>query len=268
MLVGEPGRGIRTIIDMVQSNRYWCCASSAALMRQSLVQAVHHTTHRYAFQKRLIDQPLMRNVLADLALEAEAALTLTLRIGRAMDDASTGDAASGALARIGTAIGKYWICKRAPGHTAEALECLGGPGYVEDSMMPRLYREAPLNSIWEGSGNVMCLDVLRAMHREPGAVPALLDEVSVVRGAHPDLDRAIARLDAELADRNALEARARAVTELAALTWQAALLVQHAPSGIGNAFCASRLGGGFAGAYGALPADIDFSAIIERTGLG
>ena len=176
VMVGKEGRGVHTIIEMVTGNRYYCCASSAALMRQALVQALHHTTYRTAFQKKLIQQPLMRNVIADLAIEVEAALAFTLRIGRAMDEAKANESAA-ALARIGTAVGKYWICKRAPGHIVEALECLGGPGYIEDSMMPRLYREAPLNSIWEGSGNVICLDVLRAMFREKNAIPAFLAEL-------------------------------------------------------------------------------------------
>lgn len=180
VMVGDEGRGVRTIIDMVQYNRFYCASSSSGLMRQALVQALHHTAHRSAFQKKLIHQPLMRNVLANLVLEVEAAIAFTLRLGRAIDEASSDDAAA-ALARIGTAIGKYWICKRASGHTAEALECLGGPGYVEESMMPRLYREAPLNSIWDGSGNVICLDAKRAMMREPTAVPAFLAELEAAR---------------------------------------------------------------------------------------
>ena len=160
------GRGIRTIIDMVQGNRLYCAASSAGMMRQGLVQAIHHVAHRSVFQKRLIQQPLMRNVIADLAIESEAAVALVMRIARALDNAEA-DEDEAALARIGTAIAKYWICKRAPTHILEALECHGGPGYIEESIMPRLYREAPINGIWEGSGNVICLDVLRAMQREP-----------------------------------------------------------------------------------------------------
>ncbi|MEM7293843.1 MAG: acyl-CoA dehydrogenase family protein, partial [Pseudomonadota bacterium] len=241
MMVGEDGRGIRTIIEMVTGTRYYCAASSAALMRQGLIQALHHTQHRMSFGKKLIDQPLMRNVLADLALEVEAAITLTLRIGRAMDEAAENKQAA-ALARIGTAIAKYWVCKRAPGHIGEALECLGGPGYIEESMMPRLYREAPLNSIWEGSGNVMCLDMLRAMHREEAAIPAFLAELQRAEGINTDLDTAINRVKDELADTDALELRARRITELMAVTLQGALLVQHAPDAVADAFCASRLG--------------------------
>ncbi len=262
-MVGEEGRGVATILDMVQGNRYYCCFSSAALMRQGLVQALHHTAHRTAFQKKLVDQPLMRNVLADLALEAEAALALTLRIGRAMDDAD-GDESAAALARIGTAVGKYWICKRAPAHTYEAMECHGGPGYIEESIMPRLYREAPVNSIWEGSGNIMCLDVLRAMAREPAAIPSVLAELDAAKGANEALDRAAGRLKGELADLENLELRARAVTELMAVTLQAAILVQHAPSAVSDAFCQSRLGPHWTGAYGALPSGVDFDAIIDR----
>ena len=264
VMVGEEGRGVPTIIEMVQYNRFYCCASSAALMRQGLVQALHHTTHRTAFQKKLVQHSLMRNVLVDLAVEAEAALALTLRLARAIDEAEDGDAGAAALARIGTAAGKYWICKRAPGHALEALECHGGPGYIEDSIMPRLYREAPLNGIWEGSGNVMCLDVLRAMHREEAAIPALLAELDAARGANRALDAAVVALKDDLADPEDLELRARGVTERMAVALQGALLVRHAPAATADAFCASRLGPRWSGAYGALPAGVDFDAIIER----
>ncbi len=263
VMVGEEGRGVRTIINMVQGTRYYCCFSSAALMRQGLVQALHHATHRSAFQKKLIQQPLMRNVLADLAVESEAALALTLRIGRAMDEAA-GDESAAALARITTAAGKYWICKRAPGHTYEAMECHGGPGYIEDSIMPRLYREAPLNSIWEGSGNVMCLDVLRAMFREKAALPAFLTELDAACGGNAALDAAADSLKDELNDPVDLESRSRGITEMMAITLQGALLVQHAPAAVSDAFCASRLGTRWRGAYGTLPAGVDFDAIIDR----
>ncbi len=263
LMVGDEGRGIRTIIDMVQGNRYYCCASSSALMRQALVQALHHTRHRLAFQKKLVQQPLMRNVLADLAIEAEAALAFTLRIGRAMDEA-TSDEGAAALSRIGTAVGKYWICKRAPGQIFEAMECHGGPGYIEDSILPRLYREAPINSIWEGSGNVMCLDVLRAMFREEAAIPAVLAELDAARGGNAFLEAAIDALKDELSQPEDMELRARRVTELMAVTLQGALLVRHAPDAVADAFCASRLGSRWTGAYGALPSGVDFDAIIER----
>ena len=263
LMVGADGRGVRTILDMVQGNRIYCCVSSAALMRQGLVQALHHTSHRSAFSKRLIEQPLMRNVLADLAIESEAAIALALRIARAMDEAASDENAA-ALARIGTAVAKYWNCKRAPGHTFEALECHGGPGYIEESIMPRLYREAPVNSVWEGSGNIVCLDVLRAMKREPAAVPALLAELYAAQGGNATLDAAVTWLKDELANPENLEMRARAITEMMALTLQGALLVQHAPTADADGFCASRLGQRRVGAYGTLPVGVDFDAIIER----
>ncbi len=263
VMVGPEGRGVRTIMDMVTGNRLYCATNSAALMRQALVQALHHAGHRTAFQKKLIQQPLMRNVLADLALEAEAALALAMRVARTFDEAGNGEEAA-ALFRIGTAIAKFWNCKRAPAHTAEALECLGGPGYIEESPMPRLYREAPLNSIWEGSGNVICLDVLRALHREPAVAPALTAELETARGADARLDAALDGLKAELADRESLEFRARRLTERMAVLWQAALLVRHAPAPVADAFCASRLGDRWTGSFGTLPAGTDFAAILER----
>ena len=263
VMVGEDGRGIRTIIDMVQGNRLYCAVSSAALMRQGVVQALHHTRHRSAFQRRLADQPLMRNVLADLALEAEAALALGLRIARAVDEAGDNRQAR-AFARIGTAIAKYWVCKRAPGHAFEALECHGGPGYIEDGPMARLYREAPLNSIWEGSGNVVCLDVLRAMAREEEAAPALLAEIDAARGGHPALDRAADALRDDLSRPEAFESGARALTERMALALQASLLVRHAPQAVADAFCAARLGDRWTGAYGTLPPAADTEAILAR----
>ena len=263
VMVGEEGRGVRTIIEMVQGTRMYCCVSSAALMRQGLVQALHHTANRSAFQKRLIQQPLMRNVLADLAVEAEAALALALRVARAMDEAAHDEGAA-ALARIGTAVGKYWNCKRAPAHIFEAMECHGGPGYIEDSIMPRLYREAPVNSIWEGSGNVMCLDVLRAMQREEVAIPAFLAELEAARGTNAAFDAATDMVKQEISDPKDLEVRARGVTELMAVTLQGALLVRHAPAAVADAFCASRLGDCWTGAYGTLPSGVDFDAILER----
>ncbi len=262
VMVGEEGRGIRTIIEMVTGNRLYCAMASAGMMRQALVQALHYTAHRTAFQKRLIQQPLMKNVLADMALETEAALALGLRMAQAMDARESADEA--ALARIGTAVAKYWNCKRCPPLVGEALECHGGAGYIEESIMPRLYREAPLNSIWEGSGNVMGLDVLRAMSREPESADALVNEVEPARGNHRDLDAAIDALKSELADPVDLEGRMRSVTELMALTLQGALLTRHAPQSVAEAFCASRLGPRYRGAFGTLPAGLDFSAIIER----
>ena len=265
VMVGDEGRGVRTIMDMVTGNRIYCAVSSAAMMRQALVQALHHTQHRTAFQKKLIDQPLMQNVLADLAVESEAAVAMSMRVARAMDEAEAGDESAGAFARIGTAVAKYWICKRAPTHILEALECLGGPGYIEESILPRLYREAPVNSIWEGSGNVMCLDVLRAMFREPAAVPAFLGELDSARGGNGGLDAAIDRLKAELEDPENLDLRARGLTELMALTLQGALLVKNGPAPVADAFCASRLGNRWHGAFGSLPGNADVAAIIDRT---
>lgn len=262
-LVGEEGRGVRTIIEMVQGNRLYCCVSSAALMRQALVRALHHARNRSAFQRRLADQPAMCNVLADLALEAEAALVLGMRIARAVDEAEA-DPAAAALARIGTAVGKYWNCRRAPGMVFEALECLGGPGYVEDGPLARMYREAPLNSIWEGAGNVICLDVLRAMDRDGATVAAVLDELDAVRGGNTLLDGACDALRGDIARTDDLEWRARDLTERLALVLQGALLVRHAPDAVGDAFCASRLGPARAGAYGTLPTGTDAAAILER----
>ena len=263
VMVGPEGRGIRTIIEMVQGNRFYCCASSAGLMRQGLVQALHHVRHRSAFQKRIIQHPLMRNVIADLAIEAEAALALTLRIGRAMDEAPH-DVAAAAFARIGTAVAKYWICKRAPGHVLEALECHGGPGYIEDSIMPRLYREAPVNSIWEGSGNVICLDVLRAIDRDEATLAAFLAEVDTTRGVNAALDAAVEALKSALANRKGLELQARAIVEQMAVVLQASLLVRYAPSSVAEAFCATRLGSRWSGAYGVLPGGVDLDGIIAR----
>ena len=262
VMVGEEGRGIRTIIEMVTGNRLYCAMSSAGIMRQALVQALHHTTHRSAFQKRLIQQPLMQNVLADMAVEVEAALALGLRVARAMDNVN--DPGEAALARIGTAVAKYWNTKRCPSLVAEALECHGGVGYVEESIMPRLYREAPLNSIWEGSGNVMGLDVMRSMGREAEAIPAVMTELEKARGNHPNLDRAIDDLRDELTDLDGLEGRMRTVTEMMALTLQGALLTSQGDSAVADAFCASRLAPRYRGAFGTLPKGLDLDTVISR----
>jgi putative acyl-CoA dehydrogenase len=262
--VGEEGRGVKTIIEMVNCTRLDCVGGSAALMRKALVEAGHHTKHRSAFGALLVDQPLMRNVLADLAVESEAATTLGLRLAGAADRAIRGDEEERAFRRIATAIGKYWVTKRAPAFAAEALECLGGNGYVEDSGMPRLYREAPLNSVWEGSGNVNALDVLRALGREPGTADALLVELGRARGADHRLDAAVDRLASELGDLEQVELRARRLVELMALTLQGSLLVRHAPAEVADAFCATRLGGDGGYAFGTLPGGTDVAAILER----
>ncbi|CAL9325522.1 DNA alkylation response protein [Streptomyces sp. SudanB52_2052] len=261
-LVGPEGQGVKTIIEMVNCTRLDCVMMSAALMRKSLVEAGHHARYRSAFGARLVDQPLMRNVLADLALESEAATTLTLRLAGAADRAVRGDEGEAAFRRIATAVGKYWVTKRGPAFTAEALECLGGNGYVEDSGMPRHYREAPLLSIWEGSGNVNALDVLRALSREPGTVEALFGELDRARGADSRLDTAVTRLKRQLAE--ASQVTARRLVERMALTLQASLLVRHAPPAVADAFCATRLGGDWGHAFGTLPEGSGLDTVLER----
>jgi len=263
VMLGEEGRGIRTIIDMVNGNRLYCAMSSAGIMRQALVQAMHHTAHRRAFGKRLIEQPLMKNVLADMAIEVEAAVALGMRVAHALDTSSD-DPQEAAFARIGTAIAKFWITKRCPAVTAEALECHGGPGYIEDSIMPRLYREAPLNSIWEGSGNVMGLDVYRAVSREPQTVSALFTELEKTSGQDANFDHAVMMLRRELDKTDGMEGRMRTVAELMALTLQGMLLIQHAPDAVAQAFCASRLNPGNRGTLGTLPDSCDLDAILSR----
>ena len=265
-LVGEPGRGVPTIIEMVGHTRLDCVIGTAAGMRWGVANATWHAAHRSAFGKRLADQPLMRNVLADLCIESEAATALAMRLARAYDEAAAGDEDARHLRRLATAVGKYWVCKRGPGHAFEALECLGGNGYVEESGMPRLYREMPLNSIWEGSGNVMALDVLRALGRGAGGdgLQAFLDEVDEAAGADARLDAFTARLRAEFADAEAIEVRARRVVEHMALALQGSLLVRHAPPAVADAFCASRLAGDGGLQYGTLPASADTQAIIAR----
>lgn len=255
--IGEEGRGINTIIDMVHHTRLDTTVGAASLMRAGLVQAIHHARHRRAFQKTLIDQPLMRNVLADLALESEAATMLAMRIARAFDEASP-------LARLSVAIGKYWLNKRVANFLYEAMECLGGAGYVEEAPMARLYREAPLNSIWEGSGNVICLDVLRAMAKEPDAVQALDQELNAVRGSDRTYDTALDEWREGLNDITALQLGARRFVERSGILLQASLMLRFAPHTSADAFIASRLQGDWGRAYGTLPVDADHGAIIER----
>ncbi|MGA9524493.1 MAG: isovaleryl-CoA dehydrogenase [Myxococcaceae bacterium] len=262
--VGEEGRGVRTIIEMVNFTRLDCVIGSAAIMRQGLTQAIHHAAHRSAFGKLLIDQPLMRNVLADLALESEAATQVMIRLAAACDRAGHGDEQENLFKRVALAVSKYQVCKRAPVHAAEALECLGGNGYVEESIMPRLYREAPVNSIWEGSGNVNALDMLRAAAKLPESVGVFFAELDRARGGNVHLDRAIERLQSELSSFEDLEVRARRVVEQLALALQASLLVRHAPAAVSDAFCASRLGGEWGTAFGTLSPKVDFGALIER----
>ena len=260
-LVGEEGRGIPSIIEMATYTRLDCAVAGAGLMRQALAQAAHHARHRTAFQRHLVDQPLMANVLADLALECEAATALGLRMARAFDRQD--DPAETAFRRLVTPAAKYWVCKRSITFAGEAMEVLGGNGYVEESMMPRLYREVPVNSIWEGSGNVMCLDVLRALMRTPEAGEALRAELAAARGGDKRLDRCAAELEAALAARPE-EGAARRLAEMMVLALQAALLVRFAPPVVADAFCASRLDGDHGGCFGTLPAGADCRAIIDR----
>ncbi|GAC1439751.1 MAG: acyl-CoA dehydrogenase family protein [Solirubrobacteraceae bacterium] len=262
-MVGEPGRGVPTIIEMVGHTRLDCVLGAAAGMRWGAAQALNHASQRAAFGKLLIEQPLMRNVLADLCLEVEATTALAMRLARTYDDAEQDESAQ-LFKRLATAVGKYWTCKRAPGHAFEALECLGGNGYVEESGMPRLYREAPLASIWEGAGNVMCLDVLRALARSPQTLAVFWDELELAAGADARLDAHVTALRGEFADPDGVESRARRIVEAMALGLQGALLVRHSPAAVADAFCAARLGADRGLQYGTLPAGSDFGAIIER----
>ncbi|MFT2016221.1 acyl-CoA dehydrogenase family protein [Streptomyces sp. 796.1] len=267
-VVGEVGRGVRTIVEMVNMTRLDCVIGSAAGMRAGLRQAVHHAAHRRAFGAALIDQPLMRHVLADLAVESEAATAVALRLAAALDRAEAGDAEEAALRRLGLAVSKYWVCKRGSSHLAEALECLGGNGYVEDSGMPRLYREAPLLSIWEGSGNVAALDVLRVLQKEPAAVAAFFAEVEAAAGADARLDAAVARVRkavGELTDPVRAQLLARRLAEQMTLVLQGSLLVRYGHPAVADAFCASRLGGDWGHAFGTLPPGTDTRAVIEQS---
>ena len=264
-LVGEEGDGVRTIIEMVNHTRLDCVLGGAAGMRAATAQALHHAAHRSAFGRLLADQPLMRNVLADLCVESEAATVAAMRLARAFDEATAGDEEAASLKRIANGVLKYWVCKRAPAHAAEALECLGGNGYVEESGMPRVFRESPLNSIWEGSGNVQCLDVLRAMVKSPGSLDAFFAEVEEGAAAEPRLAAFARALREEVpGDVETLELRARRLVERMALALQASLLVRHGHPAVADAFCASRLDGEWGRAFGTLPPGTDFEAIIER----
>jgi putative acyl-CoA dehydrogenase len=254
-LVGEEGRGVRTILEMVVHTRLDCVLGSTALMRRAVAEATHHAAHRAAFGRLLADQPLMQNVLADLCVESEAATVTALRIARAFDEDD------GPFRRLATAVAKFWVCKRTPPLVAEALECLGGNGYVEESQLPRLYRESPLNSIWEGSGNVNALDVLRALEREPESAAAFLAEVRLAAGADARLDAALVRLERELARPS--EEGARRLLERLAVALQGSLLVRYGAPEVADAFCASRLDAP-GGVFGTLPAGIALAAIVER----
>lgn len=263
VMVGEEGRGVRTIIEMVNSTRLDCTIGSASIMRQGVAHATWHAHRRSAFGRTLDQQPLMANVLADLCIEAEAATALAIRLAATFDAAPT-DPAEELLQRLLTPVAKYWTCKRAPVHAAESLECLGGLGFVEESDMPRIFRQSPVNGVWEGSGNVICLDALRAMIRSPESLDAFMVELDLAAGADRSLDAAIAGVRKELGDTDAIESRARSVVESMALAMQGSLLVRHGPPDVADAFCGSRLGDDGGRAFGTLPPELDFATIIER----
>lgn len=263
VLIGEEGRGVNTIIEMVHHTRLDASMAPAALMRQALIQSIHHASYREVFGKPLIKQPLMRMVLADLAIESEAATTLLMRVAHAFDE-SNHDPAAKMFARVAVAVSKYWLNKRAPNFVYEALEVHGGNGYVEESIMPRLYREAPLNSIWEGSGNVICLDVLRAIIKHPETMQVFLDEIEKASGENKSLDTAIQEIKKLLVDKSSLEASARRLTEQMAIALQAALLIQHAPAEIADSFCSTRLKKDWGYTYGTLPKGANIDKILNR----
>lgn len=263
-LVGQEGRGVATILEMVAMTRFDCMIGSAAGMRQAVAQATHHCSRRMAFGKLLSDQPLMQNVLADLIIEQEAALAMTMRIARALDH-SASEEQERLLVRMGTAVGKYWICKRTSGHAYEAMESIGGMGLMEDSILPRLYREAPVNSIWEGSGNVQCLDMLRALQKTPESLDAFMAEIERSRSLQPQMDQAIDDVHRELGMTEGLEYQARRVVEKMALALQGSSLLQFGDWRVAEAFCRSRLGSLNHGwVYGTLPEGIDCEALIKR----
>jgi putative acyl-CoA dehydrogenase len=265
--IGEPGRGIATLLEMVQQTRLDTATAPVGMMRQALSEAWRHVRFRHAFGRALADQPLMRGVIADLALDVEAGLALVMRTARAFDAAARGEEEEAALARLLPALAKYWHNKRGPGFMAEAMECLGGIGYVEELPLARLYREAPVNSIWEGSGNVICLDVLRVLRRHPEALDALRRLLREARGQQADFDAALAELEHELGQPvEALASRARWLTQRLAVCTQAALLLCHAPNRVSDTFCRARLGAGVSPAYGTLPSDTPLATILERIG--
>ncbi|MGY0219112.1 acyl-CoA dehydrogenase family protein [Endozoicomonadaceae bacterium StTr2] len=267
-MVGQEGRGVATIIDMVALTRFDCMIGSSAIMRQAVSQAIHHCSYRQVFGKTLIDQPIMQGVLADLALESEAALAITMRLATALENQQQ-DQHEARLARIVTAIGKYWICKRAPFMINEAQECLGGAGYVEESILPRLYREAPVNSIWEGSGNVQCLDVLRALQKDPDTLTAVLAEIGKAANKHLLLANWLDSIQSEMANQEDILPRSRLIVEKLAVALQASALLQNGDSKIADAFCQTRLDPQSRGQlFGALPAGIDCNYIIQRNKLG
>ncbi len=257
--VGEAGKGVSTIIEMVNHTRFDCVLGSSAIMRRALVEAIHHAKYRSAFGKKLIDQTLMQNVLADLALESEAAVILSMRLARAFDS-NTEEEKS--FRRLATAISKYWVCKRAPSMIYESLECLGGAGYVEESILPRLYREAPLNSIWEGSGNVNSLDVFRAIQKDPLSMEMLQKEIA--EASHPTLEAFMKKIVADFSKVEEKENQARYLVERMVLALQASLLLRYSPAAVAGAFCDSRLAGNGGHTFGTLSSKTDFKLILQR----
>jgi putative acyl-CoA dehydrogenase len=263
-LIGEEGRGIANILEMVAMTRFDCLVASAGSMRQHMTQIVHHTSHRQAFGNYLCNQPLMQNVLADLELETEAAAHMAFRVGSALDRAAAGDKEEALFARIATAVGKYWVCKRQPNHAYEAMECIGGSSVMENSLMPRFYREAPINAIWEGSGNVQCLDVLRAIQNDPGSLEAFMAETAKSAGQDSRFDAYLNGLKSEFSCLDNMQYRARSVVEKMALVLQGSLLLRNAPSAVAEAFMAGRLSGTSGNTYGMLPSGVDCDALIDR----
>lgn len=263
-MVGEEGRGVSVIIEMVAMTRFDCMLGSSALMRQSVAQITHHCQSRVAFGKRLSQQPLMQNVLADLILESEAATAFSMRLAHSLDLSET-HAHEKQLLRLGTAIGKYWICKRTPGHAYEAMECIGGSGVMENCIMPRLFRESPINTIWEGSGNVQCLDMLRSLQKSPESLEAYLSEMHLCENKHPLISLTLDKVYSDLADKDSIEYKSRSIVENMALLFQATTLLQYSDPLIADAFCKARLKNENKGwVYGTLPVNIDCGAIIER----
>jgi putative acyl-CoA dehydrogenase len=263
VMIGQDGAGIRTLLEMAHLTRLECVLGSAALIRQAVVQAIHHASHRVAFQRALVDQPMMTNLLADLVLESEGATWLAMRAAAALDASET-DGGEKALNRILTPIAKYWVCRRAPAVAAEVLEVHGGNGFIEDHCIARLYREAPLNGVWEGAGNVICLDVMRAIGRAPKSAVALRAEIALAKGMHPALDAALRALDGMLDAPGRFEANARRIVEHMALCVTASLLLRHAPGIVAEGFCASRLAAEHGMALGTLPEGVSLRGIIDR----
>ncbi|WP_281649029.1 acyl-CoA dehydrogenase family protein [Parendozoicomonas sp. Alg238-R29] len=263
-LIGDEGRGVANILEMVAMTRFDCLVSSAAAMRQHMTQIVHHTSNRSAFGRRLDQQPLMQNVLADLELEAEASTLMAFRAAEALDQMTAGNSDEASFVRLATPVGKYWVCKRQPGHAYEAMEVIGGSAVMENSLMPRFYREAPINTIWEGSGNVQCLDVLRVMQKDPGAIDVFVQELELARGNDKDYDRYLNRVKQSFSKIDNREYRARSLVEGLALGLQGSLLLRHGSSTSAEAFCRGRLQGNSGNTYGMLPEGLDCSAIINK----